>query len=278
MIRGLGLILTDALKKQRIAEPERNDKFPIIAAGTECIVPEGSEKIALSGLKYGLYYESSGDGNSGLRPITLRSFFYYSPKSEYYIAGHCHIRKAHRTFKVSEIKHLIDLSSGEVFDSPLEHLLANYEFKEKAEWSEKRILTKEQAEDIIYKSLVSVHQYDLQILTFIAWCDSDFSDSEKRIALQFIQDAYRDTENLTLKKRLKNIECPRFLPPSVEEKLYAFINRINPDSLSYVEAYQIVSADERRLQRVMKYASRLAESDENLTEEEMTLLVQLKTD
>lgn len=240
--------------KARIKDALKQDKFREISApkGYELWNGHDDEEenkgapddYNIAGLAFGISYPTMPNQ---VRPVTLLRF-YNTNDSTYFVGGRCHIRKQYRTFRVDRIARLVDLQTGEVIDSPLEYLLQNFALTENP--NSKSLKTDFQ------KKLLDI-QYDLQLLAYVGWCDGSFSDAEQLTCLAFIRESIGR------------------LSMEDEDSAMDFIQKINPDSISFLSATQKVFSNQLRKERMLKYANRLVQSDDEITADEMNLIVEL---
>jgi hypothetical protein len=210
----------------------------------EELTSEETNNHNIAGLAFGISYPTMPNQ---VRPVTLLRF-YNTNDSTYFIGRRCHVRKKYRTFRVDRISQLVDLQTGEVIDNPLEYLLQNFILTENPN-------NKNLKSDFQQKLLDL--QYDLQLLAYVGWCDGSFSDPEQLACLAFIRESIGR------------------LSMEDEDNAMVFIQKINPDSISFLSAAQKVFTSAARKERVIKFANRLVQSDDEITADEMNLIVEL---
>ena len=56
-------------------------------------------------------------GQTTERDFDIKHYFFADDENQYYIQGHCHLRRGNRTFRLDRINSLIDLVTGEILES-----------------------------------------------------------------------------------------------------------------------------------------------------------------
>lgn len=133
---------------------------------------------------------------SSKRDITAKMFWLIPEENEHFIYAYCHARKGNRTFRVSRIKELIVLDTGEVV--PPENYLSFFksEHEKTPEFLVSKILIK-------YESIIN-------LAVFVSQSDGRFTTKEKNVLYEFIGTSENkplsEAEINLLNKELKYID------------------------------------------------------------------------
>lgn len=145
----------------------------------EVELPEEFETIKLNSLAQIAYKDAQGQNS--VRRITMYSI---NPTidDDYMIKAYCHERKAQRTFKLSRIKEVTDIETGEVFDNPEKYFLDRFNESPIGKITN------------VFQELES----EILVLTFVARADGYLRKKERKIIIDYIIDKTNEHFDLDL--------------------------------------------------------------------------------
>ena len=132
--------------------------------------------------------------NTTKREITVNQVDrdYLSDGREYWVHAYCHFRKQNRDFRLSRIRELIDLDSGEIIDNNKYELFFNNLY--------------EKSPGFTSELLIDKYTNELMILNYIADLDDRFTSKEKELIFNFINEktnnAITDEEKLFINEQI----------------------------------------------------------------------------
>jgi TM2 domain-containing membrane protein YozV len=151
-------------------------------------LPEGIDILQLNTLAFISYKDAQGQESD--RRVTIKSI--YQIHDDYMISAHCHEREAHRTFKLSRIKQLTDIETGEIFAEPREYFLERFNDSPIGK------LTK------IFQEL----EDEILVLSFMARADGFLRQKEREIIAKYIQNRSDvDLDNEILDREIRRTYC-----------------------------------------------------------------------
>lgn len=86
-------------------------------------LPQGIESVNLNSIVLLNYVD--GKNQPSERRVTLKSVT-NDYNNDYYINAYCHEKAGARTFKLSRIKRIVDMETGEIFESPKDYFIERF--------------------------------------------------------------------------------------------------------------------------------------------------------
>lgn len=131
----------------------------------------------------------------------------------FFLLAHCKLRNANRTFRTDRILECIDMDTGEIISDVDKYFSDIYYNSE--QYKEREAYKKRQEEKAIqndyYESFIDKHKVLLKVLMYIVKCDGSFSQREKAIIKEILENIEDNNELLTdkvLEKIYKNTPLP----------------------------------------------------------------------
>jgi len=208
-------------------------------------VGDGTSVADEIGVALGINYVDS-KGNQSSRRISVRTVIPHH--DDYLIRAWCYERLGPRCFRAARIKQIIDLSTGEVFDKPIEIL------ERIALIYETEIGSREGAAVQILRQARPA----LNVLVFLARCDGEFHSSEEDVVIHY------------LLKRFFELDFD-------EDVVLQHISRLHPDPEVYRKSVnRLVWEGQDEVRTVLEYAVKLIEADGTITSEEANFVAELQ--
>lgn len=114
-------------------------------------------------------------GQTTERDFDIKHYFFADDENQYYIQGHCHLRRGNRTFRLDRINSLIDLVTGEILES-----------KEVQSHLEKAYIGSPHQE---FTNLLNTYWAEQDILIYLSRLDGRFTKKEKELIFEFMYEA-----------------------------------------------------------------------------------------
>ncbi|GBF44408.1 tellurite resistance protein TehB [Leptospira ellinghausenii] len=124
------------------------------------------------------------------RRITIKRMVPWA--NEYALLAFCHERQSHRTFKLSGIKSMCDLETGELITDPYNYLVQRFQDSPLGKWTK----------------FLSEFEKEILILVFVAKVDGRMTARERKIIFEYAnQRAQDDLDFNTVDIEIKNLYC-----------------------------------------------------------------------
>ncbi len=180
-------------------------------------------------------YENA-KGEESRRRIALHTA--YESQGFHYLKAYCFERSAVRCFRADRIREIVDVETGEVFESTASIFEV---VSERADPLDAREAT---------ERAFQLQKQGILMLLFLARCDGEVHPSEEEVILTYIDDACGS----------KGVD---------EGYALRRLAHLSPDPLSYEKALKYLARfDPEQLRRVLRYARRLIEADGAISEDE----------
>ncbi|EMJ86351.1 TerB family tellurite resistance protein [Leptospira meyeri] len=124
------------------------------------------------------------------RRITIKRMVPWA--NEYALLAFCHERQSHRTFKLSGIKSMCDLETGELITDPYNYLVQRFQDSPLGKWTK----------------FLSEFEKEILILVFVAKVDGRMTSKERKIIFEYAnQRANNALDFNTVDSEIKNLYC-----------------------------------------------------------------------
>ncbi|MCW7494794.1 TerB family tellurite resistance protein [Leptospira sp. 2 VSF19] len=124
------------------------------------------------------------------RRITIKKMVHWY--DEYALLAYCHEREAHRTFKLSGIKSMCDLETGELISDPYNYLVQRFQDSPIGRWTK----------------FLKEFENEILTLVFVAKADGRMTQKERKAIYDYANIRSKETlEYETADKEIKNLYC-----------------------------------------------------------------------
>ena len=98
-------------------------------------------------------------------------------ENDFALLAYCHERESHRTFKLSGIKSMCDIETGELISDPYSYLIQRFQDSPIGKWTK----------------FLSEFENEVLILVFVAKADNRMTAKERKIIYNYVCLRSRDT-------------------------------------------------------------------------------------